>query len=257
MNRKHDYYGNLHVHRSADAATIGQACQLQRLRWQPGNHPDAEHARQMLEWVELACKVLSDPEQRARYDAWLLEQDAMDRAEEPLEQEIPQPPRPWVRFWARAVDVFLFSLVLGTLLGIFFPQWLQEFPGADAGLNILAVLLWALVEPLFMTLWQGTPGKLLLRVRVRPLDGGQPGYRGWLVRSLHLWWRGQGCAIPLLQLVAVFAAYRDLKKHGQSAWDREDGFRVTHGRIGILRVLATLLLMLLALALAGVSHTAM
>jgi hypothetical protein len=138
--------------------------------------------------------------------------------------------RPWVRLVARSIDVMLFSMVVGLVLGMFYTE-----AAIRGNLAVpLAVLLgWCFVEPLLLSRWGTTVGKALLRVRVRRVsDGGVLSYREGLERSLHIWARGLAMGLPIVGIIAQFLAYQDLVNRGTTAWDRLGGYRVEHACIG-------------------------
>lgn len=146
--------------------------------------------------------------------------------------------RPWVRLWARMIDYLLFSFCLGFFFGIVYPPAL-EMPNWLFG--SLALLGESLVEPCLFAAFGTTPGKALLRVRVRRPGGGKLSFGDALGRSLRVWLCGMGLGLPLVSLFTQLAAYNRLTSDGLTSWDGKGGFVVSHRIIGVWRTLLAIL----------------
>ena len=159
--------------------------------------------------------------------------------------EIPEPTvpqtRPWVRYFARTIDVFLFSLLAGFMIGVFAPSIL-EVPTAFLNLGILFV--WIFQEAILMANCGTTPGKWLFRIKVRNSKGQKLTFSEALNRSFGVWLKGMGAGVPLISLLALLSSRSKLKRDGITAWDEEGGFVVTHGTIGFLRPAVVVLLLI-------------
>jgi serine/threonine protein kinase len=145
--------------------------------------------------------------------------------------------RPWVRLWARTIDVFLFAIIAGFIFGIVAPGMLAM---PELALGIMFTFGYNFVEPVMLSAWGTTPGKALLRVAVRKSDGSKLNYSEGLNRVFKVWLRGMGLGIPIASLFTHLTAYNKLIKSGITSWDQEGGIQVIHQKIGFLRVLATL-----------------
>lgn len=141
--------------------------------------------------------------------------------------------RPWVRFFARLTDVYLFSLIFGIILAFVYPLSL-EMNDLLLGAMILAIFIF--IEPLFLSTWGSTPGKALLNVRLRKSDGGKPNYEEAFIRSFNVWLRGEGLGIPIVNLVTRIFAYTKLTGEGITTWDKSGGFSVSHRTISAWRI---------------------
>ena len=146
-------------------------------------------------------------------------------------EEDKPPPRPWVRYWARAFDLVLSGIIAGVLL-----PGLSQMEGGHHVMGILIPFMWIFLESLLLSTLGSTPGKWLFRIRLIPNAGGRPRYLSALSRSFKVWWRAFGATVPVLNLVLLFKAYVNLNKNGVTSWDRDTGFSVVHERIGIPRV---------------------
>lgn len=153
--------------------------------------------------------------------------------------------RPWVRYWARMLDLYLFGLTLGVLAELS-GSHLLDAPGSEQLGSLLMAFGWVFTEASLLSTLGTTPGKALLRIRLVPptnVEGRAP-YGVALTRSLRVWWRGLGAGIPLVTLFTLLAAHRNLKTKGLSSWDIDGGWRVEHGYIGPWRAVATVLVFL-------------
>lgn len=145
--------------------------------------------------------------------------------------------RPWIRYWARLIDFFLF----GICAGIVAPVLLTT---NELLLGVVLGFLWCFVEPVFLSAWGATPGKALLRVAVRRSDGQRLDYNTALSRSFDVWIRGLGIGIPLLTLFTNIAGYFTLTERGITSWDASRNLRVVHETIGPVRASVAVVLLI-------------
>jgi len=141
--------------------------------------------------------------------------------------------RPWIRYFARTIDIILWAFPAGLLLGFFAPGLL--YAGGENNeylLGVIIVLMWVFVEPLCHTVFGTTPGKSLLRIKVIYNSPNELTYSHALKRSIKVWWRGMGAGVPLISLFTLISAYNTLKTKGRTSWDADDGFIVSHSVIG-------------------------
>jgi hypothetical protein len=141
-------------------------------------------------------------------------------------------PRPWIRYWARMIDITVFGMLLGVGLVVFMPAVIAL---PEIFFSMLILLSWVLVESVILTLGGTTPGKWLLRIELTA-SAGQPDFLAWLVRSFTVWWQGLGVGFPLVSLFTLAYSHKCLLRDGVTSWDRDGGFVVTHGRIGAVRI---------------------
>jgi len=142
--------------------------------------------------------------------------------------------RPWIRFWARSIDVALFSFTLGIVLGLLaivgVPDPFRGLGGILSG--VIWMLIFAGVEALFLERWGVTPGKKFLNIHVRTASGENLAYRDGFERSIRVLVQGLGLAIPIVTFFTLIYSYFRLKKHKVTLWDAHGGFTVQHGSIG-------------------------
>jgi uncharacterized RDD family membrane protein YckC len=144
-----------------------------------------------------------------------------------------QKPRPWVRYWAKIMDLSLFAFTFAFLVGFINPDVLKI---PEVPLTLLLLLAYNFVEPILLSSWGTTPGRSFLKVTLRREDGRKLTYRQGLKRAFSVWLKGLGLGIPIIALFTQIASYNQLTKQGSTSWDREGKYRVSHRPIGIVRI---------------------
>jgi RDD family/GYF domain 2 len=140
--------------------------------------------------------------------------------------------RPWIRFWARLFDICVFTLVFGPVLGfILFPERVITNMAQAMLCTVLAIFVWAFVEPAFLAFFGTSPGKKLMRIKLSAA-GGSISYGRALLRSLRVWLWGLGAGLPLVWLLFAGIAGSKLQRNGVTSWDRKGGFVVSHQPVG-------------------------
>ncbi|HMB28381.1 MAG TPA: RDD family protein [Blastocatellia bacterium] len=153
-----------------------------------------------------------------------------------LVEEGPQA-RPWVRYWARSIDIALICIIVGIPVGAVLQDELNNRL-VDQLIQFLALTLWIPIEAALIATFGCTPGKALLRVRVSNKNGSNLSFGQALSRSFGVWLKGLGTGlIPFVTLVTCLAAHNRLSKKGVTTWDRDGRFQVTHRKVGIVRTL--------------------
>jgi len=156
-------------------------------------------------------------------------------------------PRPWARHWARLLDVIIFGLVFGFVLGMIFPE-LANLP--ELAFSLLVTLIYVFVESLMLSQWGTTPGKELLNISITKESGDTNfTYSESLKRSLKVWAYGCGCGLPLITLITEIVSYKRLMRDKITSWDSEGGFKISHGKIGPIRIFIYVLILLFIIIL--------
>jgi uncharacterized RDD family membrane protein YckC len=157
--------------------------------------------------------------------------------------------RPWVRYFARFIDIILFSLFIGTVLGILSfliskPLNLPSLFDLDETLlGIILLFVMVFLEPILLATWGTTPGKALLCVSLRTNQGKKLTYSEGLNRSFSIWAKGLGIGIPLISMIALIISYSQLTKHKITTWDKYGNYVVTHRKINALRIIICILIL--------------
>lgn len=140
--------------------------------------------------------------------------------------------RPWVRYLARIVDVWIFSVLVGITAGLFAPSILNV---PDAVLTVGILFVWVFQESILLANCGTTPGKWLFKIKVRNGRGKKLSYSDALNRSFSVLFKGMGAGIPIISLISLLSSKSKLKKDGITTWDEDGGHVVIHERIGIGR----------------------
>ena len=147
-----------------------------------------------------------------------------------LEAGFAEEPHPWIRYWARYVDMNVMSLIVGVLLA-------ASPPAAALALSFLSILAYPFVEALMFAMFGSTPGKWLMGIRVVRADGEQLTFIDGLKRTTGVVIKGLGLWLPIVSMITHIMAYNRLNNTGSTSWDEDGGFRVLHKPVGTLRIL--------------------
>ena len=169
--------------------------------------------------------------------------------------------RPWVRFFARIIDIWLTQfllfgilVVLGFTFAILNPRFgeavIKSLSNIDPTLDMIitlmvSLLLLAMIEPFFLSNYGYTPGKWLLQTRVVNPDGTNLTFSQAMNRSLSVYSRGFLFGIPFLSLITLLIESSKLEKEGKTTWDRNGGHVILHNRIGVPRTMAAIILLVI------------
>ena len=186
----------------------------------------------------------------------------------PTPKDQPSPPkkvpvafevRPLTRFWARLFDylvvIFLaiwfsdvevpklspepLTLVEGFYRSkeIFRSEEYQQFNQ----LVIYSILIWHVLEAVFISLLGTTPGKALFGIHILTYSGQRPAILPALGRSFLVFVLGMGMHIPLLVILAMTFTFFRLMTRGQTLWDQALRLQVRHPPMSIGRILLAIL----------------
>jgi uncharacterized RDD family membrane protein YckC len=162
--------------------------------------------------------------------------------------------RAWSRYWARNLDLFLWSCLLFFLLGMFAPG-LFEPGGLLAGLNDYFVFLLVLPFAMFVdtvayAAFGNTPGKWICGIRILDLSGEKVPFLRNLLRNLKVYVFGLGAGIPIVTLFTCIGSHSRLTAGELLSWDDQSCTRVFQVKPGAWRTyIAAIAYVALVLAL--------
>lgn len=175
------------------------------------------------------------------------------------------PPHPWRRWSARITDniamgllvMFCLGLALSLLLGPPAATKVLEHELLNNQLTATMITLAMVVVPLaFLVGATGTTlGKYLFGVRVVTPHGRPIGFKRALVRELTIYAQGLALGIPLVNLITMGIAHKELTETGRAPWDNPETTVVTYRALGfwtILRMLLGIVLLVLLIAVSAV-----
>lgn len=151
--------------------------------------------------------------------------------------------RPWVRYWARTLDIFLLNAIF--YMGCIMIG--ERIEGVSIYLmGMILPVAWLFIEPIFLSSCGATPGKLLLRTKVYGQSGQFLTYSDALNRSMNVWVIGEALYIPIVLVITNLVAYNKLTKNGITTWDKAGNYTVTHNKIGAWCIIAFVLLFIVS-----------
>jgi len=139
---------------------------------------------------------------------------------------------PWVRFWARMIDITVVSISVGLFVGLFIPHGL----GWELFSIVIKIISAILLEAFLLSTWGMTLGKSLLQVYVRDPQGRKLNFSRSIKRCISAWAWGLGFGIPIASLIFAYMSYEHIQETGVAKWDIEGGSLVSHKKIGIPRI---------------------
>ncbi|HEV2613313.1 MAG TPA: RDD family protein [Gammaproteobacteria bacterium] len=172
--------------------------------------------------------------------------------------------RPWVRFWARLLDISIYSTILTFIfpdLANFTVIWGENVP--PQWMNLLHQLAaWGLVSLAAYIIFEGillstmgtTIGKWVFKISIKDTQGKKLSFRVALERTFLVYFRGFALLIPFVSIITLIYAYAALNSSGSTSWDKECHTVVTHQRIGFVHILIAILLFFV---MANLKNTAM
>ena len=140
--------------------------------------------------------------------------------------------RPWTRYFARCIDLWLFSIMVGIAAAFFAPSILNV---PEVLLTAGILFAWIFQESILLANCGTTPGKWLFKIKVRDCGGRNLKFSDALNRSFSVWSKGMGAGIPVFTLFTQLSSKSKLKRDGVTPWDEEGQYVVTHQRIGVIR----------------------
>ena len=143
----------------------------------------------------------------------------------PAPQQDRQEPHPWRRYFARAMDVSLATLVILLIQSLVLHSPLQGGNVANIGRTLLAWGIVLLVEPLFLHFLGTTPGKWVWGIRVEGRDGGRLPLGESYRRTFLVFVAGEGMTIPVVDLICHFRSYRKYAQGEDLLWEEDSVLR--------------------------------
>ncbi len=154
--------------------------------------------------------------------------------------------RPWIRYWARGIDMLLWTFFIWIIELAFIPyqtiKWVNSLAWGMVS-NFIVFSLWTFVEALFLSRWGFTPGKWILYTEVTNVSGYKLAYKAAFKRVWNVFVYGEGFQIPIISVITQIVCFNKLKEQGKTRWDREGGFRVMHRKIEPAKVLLAVLIL--------------
>ncbi|HPD01032.1 MAG TPA: RDD family protein [Acetivibrio sp.] len=146
--------------------------------------------------------------------------------------------KPWVRFWARTVDLYIVDVIIKAIQLILFQGKLFN----PLLLGFGSSLIWAFAEANSIYTWGTTPGKWLLRTEVRANNLKKPDLFASIKRSILVWLLGVGMGV--FSSFTYIAGYYLLTRKGYTLWDKYSDCYVVHKKMSDNRAIVAVFIII-------------
>ncbi len=137
---------------------------------------------------------------------------------------------PWLRFFARSVDIFIESALLAFVVGMFLPTPFEAdgvFTG-HLGARLFGVILLPFVmvlDAIAYSLFGNTLGKWTAGIKVKTMAGDKVSFPTYLKRNFGMYVFGYGAGIPIVSLVTMGTNYSRAEGQDPVRWDESAATR--------------------------------
>lgn len=154
---------------------------------------------------EVARAMIQDGAAYATLDTGRYLAELESGAQKAVQQDVqPRLHAPWRRFFARAIDLSLYDMTWMVILTDAGLSAVAGNRGVSLLNTLLSLLTMLLLEPLLLHTTGTTPGKWLLGLSVRNVNGAKLRYSEAFARMAWLIWRGFGAGIPIYCWVRLY-----------------------------------------------------
>ena len=162
-------------------------------------------------------------------------------------------PRPWVRYLARMIDIYLFGLVFQKVLETITNFWVKNELALSSYTKIYIIIyilvqsfIYIFVESIILSTLGNTFGKWLLKIQISNNQSKKIPFFIAIKRSFLVWIYGFGAGLPLISLCTHIVAYSHLTTRKITTWDQKCNLMVSHQKIGIVRIILIILFFILS-----------
>lgn len=134
--------------------------------------------------------------------------------------EVPKVRSPWRRFFARNLDLIVYSLLWVSFMSVVMNVNVTT-RGQNLLTSIMGILLMFLIEPVMLTCFGTTLGKWIFGLSVTDNDYRRLSYPDALARTWTVAWHGMGLNIPIYGLVRQWNSYIACDKGEALEWEDE------------------------------------
>lgn len=135
---------------------------------------------------------------------------------------VPKVRSPWRRFFARQLDLFIYSLLWMIFLSMAMNTNIANRNGGKDILDtFIGLLLMLFIEPAMLRFFGTTVGKWILGLRITDGEGRHLSYSKAFSRTWTMLLRGMGLNIPIYNLVRFWRSYRACEEGETLDWEEE------------------------------------
>ena len=128
---------------------------------------------------------------------------------------------PWRRLFARVFDYWFYFVLWCVIVNLTIPRDMTSW--MLLGL-VGSVAFMIILEPILLSIFGTTPGKVLFGVRLRNLNGRKLTFIQAYIRTWSVFVRGQGFSIPGYNLYRMYKSYLECKVQGVTKWDEQGDY---------------------------------
>jgi uncharacterized RDD family membrane protein YckC len=223
------YYDDLEVSSNASREVIDMAYKALAKKYHPDLNPTErkQACEEAMRVLNKAREVLTNTELRTQYDYELYNFNNPNINENIEEQQVEFfiPPRPWVRYFARLIDLYIGGVIVVVTWVLFSPTTYNKVIGLNNNEYVTGAILyiiWLFFESMMLATFGTTLGKWIFNSKVVSIDGGKLKFSTALLRSFSMWFNGLGLMIPLVNIFTLsnsFNQLKDVNYGGFTKWD--------------------------------------
>lgn len=133
---------------------------------------------------------------------------------------------PWVRFFAREIDLSLYSLLWGAVWMLLLRWDLSSTLIGKLFSSYVCYALMFVLEPLLLHFFGTTLGKLIFGISVRDVNGKKLDWWTAMERTWDLFGSGMGYGIPFYRWWRYWKSYKSCADEERCPWEREERYSV-------------------------------
>lgn len=157
-------------------------------------------------------------------------------------EEADYKPHPWLRLFAKTIDLFIFSFCVG------FVAETNNYQLNYSAASYVCLFIWPLIEAAFISSIGTTPGKWLMEISVvNEADGNDLSYIAALERGYLVLLQGMWLGLPILWIIACIISYSKLKRNHVTPWDTYVGAKIIYREINPLKEFAAAAFLILVI----------
>lgn len=144
-----------------------------------------------------------------------------------IKDELPQVYYPWRRFFARGLDLTLYSTLWSLFIFYAFDvNLISRAPSLRLVDELMAMLMMLLIEPFLLHQFRTTPGKAVFGLSLESLDGQKLTIAEGFKRTWGVILKGMALGIPLVNILTHLISYQRCRQGEPQPWDEDIAYRI-------------------------------
>jgi len=139
--------------------------------------------------------------------------------------------KPWYRFFARTLDLYIGIMVIGFLAELTLGKSsvcyvnLMNTPNNGYAVGIIFMPFALLLDALICNIFGTNLGKYIFGIHIVK-ETNEPTFKDWIRRNLGVWISGYAIGFPLVSLLTMHNQKKRVESNKQSSYDEKLGFNV-------------------------------